>query len=139
MRSGAYHIPPRLVVAGSALVCPVELDLDLEANNVGNELNVDLLLPLRVWVGFTFVFFFYLCLWLWLWLWLRLLFGPCRIPWVFAFRLYYFLPFFSFFFSLRLQLELVALLFIKAGIPINMPVLGPDKGNLILFCNTNNG
>ena len=90
------------------------------ANNVGEELNVDLLLPLRVWV---------------VWLWLRLFFGPCQIPWVFVFvfvfRLHFFLRFFSFFFSLRLVLELVALLFIKAGIPIDMPGLGPVKGDLI--------
>ena len=49
-----------------------------------------------------------------------------------------FLRFFSFFFSLRLVLKLVALSFAKAVIPIDILRLGPIKGDLILFCNTKN-
>ena len=108
---------------------------DIVGDYVGDQLNLDLFFPFPM--PSTFAFFFYL--WLWLWLWLRLFFGPCQIPWVFVFRLHFFLPFFSFFFSLRFWLELVALLFIKAGIPIHMARLGPDNGDLILFCNTKNG
>ena len=97
------------------------------ANNVSQVFNSDLLLPLRVWV---------------VWLWWTLFFGPCQIPWIFVFVfivcLHFFLRFFSFFFSLCLVFESLALLFIKAGILIDIPGLGPVKGNLILFCTTKN-
>ena len=83
--------------------------------------NLNLLLPLRVWV-----------------VWLRF-FAPCQIPWVFGFpHGSSFLRFFSIFFLLRLVLKLVALLFAKAVIPIHMPRLGPNKGDLILLCNAKN-
>ena len=103
------------------------------ASNVSQVLNLNLLLPLRLWVG-----------------WLRF-FAPCQIPWVFGFfhgssflRFFSFfngsslLRFFSFFSSLRLVFKLVALLFAKAVIPTHMPRLAPNKGDLILFCNTKN-
>ena len=101
-------------------------------SNVSQALNINLLLPLHVWV-----------------VWLN--FAPCQILWVFGFfhgssflRFFSFfhgssfLRFFSFFFSLRLVLKLVALSFAKAVIPIDMPWLEPIKGDLILFCNTKN-
>ena len=91
------------------------------ASNVTQVLNLNLLLPLRVLV-----------------VWLRF-FAPCLIPWVFGFfHGSSFLRFFSFFFSLRLVLKLVALLLAKAVIPIDLPRVGPVKGDLILFCNTKN-
>ena len=77
------------------------------ANNVSQVLNLNLLLPLRVWV-----------------------FG--------CFHGSSFLRLFSFFFLLRLVLKLVALSFAKAVILIDMPRLGPIKGDFILFCNTKN-
>ena len=85
-------------------------------SNVSQALNLNLLLPLRVWVWLRFFFFFFFSF----------------------FHGSSFLHFFSFFFSLRLVLKLVALLFAKAVIPTHMPRLGPNKGDLILFCNTKN-